>query len=81
MRQVKATHRWASKNIFRQILNSSLLPFSYRDAGLLAVTGQNAAVACLGKLSFTAIFAWLIASTVHLHGLIGFRARLLTLIN
>ena len=80
MWQVKATHGWVSKNIFRQISDSCLLPFSFRDAEMLAVTGRNTAVARLGLLSFTAIFAWLIWSTVHLHGLIGFRTHLLTLI-
>ena len=73
--------KWVSKNILQQISGSNPLPFTYRDPGMLAVTGRNAAVARLGKLTLSGFLAWLIWSTVHLYGLIGFRARLLVLIN
>jgi NADH dehydrogenase len=73
--------KWASKNILRQISGLSPLPFKYRDPGMLAVTGRNAAVARLGNLTFSGFLAWVIWSTVHLYGLIGYRARLLVLIN
>jgi NADH dehydrogenase len=73
--------KWASKNVLRQISGQSPVPFRYHDPGMLAVTGRNAAVARLGKLTITGFLAWVIWSTVHLYGLIGYRARLLVLIN
>jgi NADH dehydrogenase len=77
----KQEGKWAGKNILRQISGSSPVPFIYHDPGMLAVTGRNAAVARLGKLAFSGFTAWVIWSTVHLYGLIGYRARLAVLIN
>jgi NADH dehydrogenase len=48
---------------------------------VLAVIGRNKAVARLGKRVFTGFFAWLLWLGVHLFNLIGFRNRLLVLVN
>ncbi len=73
--------RTAAENIRRQIAGKSPLPFKYRDPGTMATIGRNAAVAHLGGRSFTGFPAWLIWLGVHLYKLIGFRNRLIVLIN
>lgn len=55
-------------------------PFRYRDKGQLAVIGRGRAVADLGRLHFGGFVAWLIWIFVHIAYLIGFRNRLIVLI-
>jgi NADH dehydrogenase len=55
-------------------------PFSYWDKGQLAVIGRGHAVADLGRLHFGGLIAWLAWIFVHIFFLIGFRNRLLVLI-
>ncbi len=55
-------------------------PFSYWDKGQLAVIGRGHAVADIGRLHFGGFFAWLAWIFVHIFFLIGFRNRLLVLI-
>ena len=50
------------------------------DKGQLAVIGRGSAVADLGRLHFGGFFAWLAWIFVHIFFLIGFRNRLLVLI-
>ena len=54
--------------------------FAYRDYGNLATIGRMAAVVEYGKLRLTGILAWWFWLTVHLFFLIGFRNRLVVLI-
>jgi NADH dehydrogenase len=56
-------------------------PFRYRDRGTMAVIGRNAAVARLPRLELTGLLGWLAWLTVHLYYLIGFRNRLVVLLN
>ena len=55
-------------------------PFSYWDKGQLAVIGRGRAVADIGRLHFGGFIAWLAWIFVHIFFLIGFRNRLLVLI-
>jgi NADH dehydrogenase len=72
---------WAAANILRQIEGQETLPFRYRDPGSMVTIGRNAAVVRMGKRTFTGFIAWLMWLGVHLLKLIGFRNRLLVLIN
>jgi NADH:ubiquinone reductase (H+-translocating) len=72
---------WAAKNVLRQIEGSQPKPFHYKDPGMMAVTGRNAAAVRLGAATFTGFPAWIIWALVHLYRLIGFRNRLLVFIN
>lgn len=72
---------WAAANIKRQVAGEPLQPFTYDDKGSMAVIGRSAAVANIAGRAFTGFFAWLIWLVVHLMQLIGFRNRLLVLIN
>ncbi len=55
-------------------------PFHYLDKGTLATIGRNAAVADFGKLHFSGYLAWLSWLFVHIFFLIGFRNRLLVML-
>ena len=54
--------------------------FRYWDKGQLAVIGRGQAVADIWKLHFGGLLAWLIWIFVHIFFLIGFRNRVLVLI-
>jgi NADH dehydrogenase len=54
--------------------------FVYRDYGNLATIGRMAAVVEYGRLRLTGVIAWWFWLTVHLFFLIGFRNRLVVLI-
>lgn len=71
----------AARNIERLIAGEAPLPFEYKDPGSLATIGRNAAVARVGRLKFSGFIAWVVWLVVHLYWLIGFRNRLLVMIN
>jgi len=49
--------------------------FAYRDLGSMATIGRSAAIAEIGPMRWTGLFAWLVWLFVHLIALIGFRNR------
>ena len=55
--------------------------FRYRDYGMLATSGRNAAVAVLGGLRLSGYPAWLLWLLAHIWYLIGFRNRLVVMID
>jgi NADH dehydrogenase len=71
----------AVDNILAQDKGEKQKSFVYRDPGSLATIGRNEAVARLGRWQFTGFPAWVVWLVVHLIGLIGFRNRLIVLIN
>lgn len=71
----------AARNILRQMDGQAPVAFHYQDLGTLAVIGRNAAAVHLLGRNFTGFFAWLLWLSVHIFRLIGFRNRLLVLIN
>jgi NADH dehydrogenase len=71
----------AAGNIQKQIKGEQLTPFHYRDPGAMVAIGRNAAVAQLKGRSFIGFPAWLIWVGVHIFKLIGFRNRLVVMIN
>ena len=71
----------AARNLKKVLKGESPRPFRYKDPGLLATIGRNAAVARIWGLSFSGFVAWAIWVGLHIFRLIGFRNRLLVLIN
>jgi len=71
---------YAAKLIVRRLQGRPVKPFHYFDKGNLATIGRRAAVADLGPLHFSGLFAWLAWLFVHLMYLVGFQNRLLVLI-
>ena len=76
----KQMGRRAAKNILRRLRGKEVKPFRYRDFGLLATIGRNAAVALLGRFKFWGYPAWVLWLVAHIYFLIGFRNRLIVLI-
>jgi NADH dehydrogenase len=56
-------------------------PFAYKDYGNLATIGRMAAVVDLGRLRFSGLLAWWFWLVMHVFFLIGFRNRLVVLLN
>ena len=55
--------------------------FRYRDLGNLATIGRMAAVVHLGRLKLSGLLAWWFWLVVHIAFLIGFRNRLVVMLN
>jgi NADH dehydrogenase len=70
-----------ARNIVRAVRKQPLEEFKYKDPGTLATIGRNAAVARFGRFQFRGFFAWVMWLAVHIVFLIGFRSRILVLIN
>ncbi len=71
----------AVKNLLRMIKSEPLQPFHYKDLGSMATIGRNQAVAELFGARLHGWLAWVVWLFVHLMQLVGFRNRLLVLIN
>lgn len=73
--------RYVARVIARQVAgHTQWQPFRYRNKGTLATVGRAFAVVDIGPLHFTGLLAWLTWIAVHIVYLIGFRNRLLVLI-
>ena len=70
-----------AENILRSLAGKRPKRFVYRDRGTMVTIGRNAAVAHIFGLRLSGFIAWLIWLTVHLVWLIGFRNRMLVLVN
>jgi NADH:ubiquinone reductase (H+-translocating) len=69
-----------ARNIGRELRGESRQEFHYFNKGNLATIGRNAAVADLGKFHLSGYFAWLAWLFIHILFLIGFRNRIIVLI-
>ena len=70
-----------AKNIRRMVEGKEPLPFHYKDPGLLATVGRNAAVARIFGISFSGFIAWVIWVFLHIYRIIGFRNRIIVMFN
>jgi NADH dehydrogenase len=81
----KQMGRLAATNILARIAGRPTTKFRYRDYGNLATIGRNAAVVDLttplGHVKFSGYFAWLFWLFAHVYFLIGFRNRIVVLID
>lgn len=77
----KQMGRHVARNIVASLRGKPPSPFRYKDVGMLATIGRNAAVAVLGKLRFSGYPAWLLWLLAHIYFLIGFRNRIVVLID
>lgn len=81
----KQMGRAAAANVRRRLAQQATQPFRYRDYGNLATIGRNAAVVDLtspmGLVRFSGYFAWLFWLFAHVYFLIGFRNRLVVLMD
>ncbi len=70
-----------ARNILARLAGRETRPFRYTDFGSLATIGRHSAVAQLPRMKFSGIFAWWFWLVLHIYFLIGFRSRLIVLIN
>jgi NADH dehydrogenase len=71
----------AAQNILRQIDKTEPQPFYYRNRGSMITIGRNTAGVAIGSRTYTGFFAWVLWLVIHLFNLIGFRNRMMVLIN
>ena|ERR1700688_4341202 len=71
---------WVAETIARDIENQPRRDFRYHDKGSLATIGRAAAIAQFGKFELSGYFAWLAWLFIHILFLIGFRNRLIVMI-
>jgi NADH dehydrogenase len=76
----KQMGRQTARNILRALRGLPYRPFRYRDAGSLATIGRAAAVADFGRIRLWGLPAWLAWLVIHIYFLIGFRNRLLVIL-
>ncbi|MEP7100391.1 MAG: NAD(P)/FAD-dependent oxidoreductase [Burkholderiales bacterium] len=82
----KQMGRAAAANLLRRLKGEATEPFRYVDYGNLATVGRKAAVVDLtvpyfGALRFSGFFAWLFWLFAHIWFLIGFRNRLIVMLD
>jgi NADH dehydrogenase len=70
----------AAKTILRRQRGEPPLPFVYKDLGNMAIVGRASAIADLGWLRLTGLLGWLAWLFLHIAKLIGFRNRIIVLI-
>jgi NADH dehydrogenase len=71
---------YVGRLIRRQLRGELTPPFAYHDKGNLAAIGRNWALADFGWLRVSGWLAWLLWVVVHIAYLIGFRNRLVVLL-
>jgi NADH dehydrogenase len=82
----KQMGRWAAHNLQRRRRGEPTQAFRYADYGSLATIGRSAAVVQLavpglGQMRWSGFFAWLFWLFAHVYFLIGFRNRVIVLID
>jgi NADH:ubiquinone reductase (H+-translocating) len=73
--------RHAAKNLMLTLRREPRQPFHYFDKGIMATIGRSRAVVQMKKLKLAGFIAWSAWLLVHLVLLIGFRNRLVVLLN
>ena len=82
----KQMGRWAAANLMRRLKGEPTRPFRYVDYGNLAAIGRKAAIVelqvpALGALRLSGFPAWLFWLFAHIYFLIGFRNRLIVMVD
>ena len=77
----KQMGRLSASNVLNSIDGRKTKPFRYQDVGMLATIGRNSAVAVLGRLHMSGYPAWLLWLLAHIYFLIGFRNRIVVLMD
>jgi NADH dehydrogenase len=68
---------YVAKVLHKRLHNQPVEPFRYWNKGSLATIGRNKAVAEIGPLKFSGLFAWLAWLLIHIFYIIEFETRVL----
>ena len=77
----KQMGRYAAAAVLARLSGRGIESFRYRHFGSLATVGRMAAVADFGRIRLSGLLAWWVWLTAHIYFLIGFRNRLVVLID
>jgi NADH dehydrogenase len=72
--------RHAARQVLRGIEKQPYRPFRYKNLGNMATIGRNSAVADFGWMTMKGYFGWLAWLFVHILNLIGFRNRIVVMV-
>jgi len=70
----------AARTILRRMRGEASTPFVYKDLGNMAIVGRASAIADLGWIRLSGLLGWLAWLFLHIAKLIGFRNRVVVLI-
>jgi NADH dehydrogenase len=70
-----------ARNLKRKLQGKEMQPFKYLDKGSMATIGRNRAVVEVPGFRFQGLFAWVVWLFIHLLYIIGFRSKLVVLMN
>lgn len=73
--------RYVAQLIKKKIPVEKRLPFKYFDKGIMATIGKAKAVALIGKMKISGLFAWLAWCFIHVFYLISFSNRIFVMLN
>lgn len=71
----------AARNLIAHLAGRTPAAFRYRDYGSMATIGRHRAIGVIGGLRFTGLLAWWLWLFAHIVFLIGFRNRLVVLMD
>jgi NADH:ubiquinone reductase (H+-translocating) len=72
---------YVARLLIARLNGRAMPPFHYRDFGILATIGRKHAVVQMGRIRLSGFLAWLLWCFAHIYFLIGFRNRLLVVLN
>ncbi|MCZ8114289.1 NAD(P)/FAD-dependent oxidoreductase [Silanimonas sp.] len=71
----------AARNVIVRLRGQATTPFRYRDYGSMATIGRHRAIGVIGGMRFTGLLAWWLWLFAHIVFLIGYRNRLVVLMD
>ena len=72
--------KYLAKNIMSNKQGGNVKKFLYKDKGMMATIGGFKAIGVIGKVKISGLLAWLFWSLIHLVYLIGYKSKLIVLI-
>ncbi len=72
--------KYLAKIIKKKTLKQDRKPFKYYDKGMMATVGRYKAIGKIGNIEISGFIAWLFWSAIHILYLIGYRSKILVVI-
>ena len=72
--------KYVGKIIKNKILKMDRKPFKFSDKGMMATVGKYKAIGKIGNIEVSGFIAWVFWSVIHIVYLIGYRSKLLVII-
>ncbi len=70
-----------AKNLLKHLHKEPLIPFEYKNKGVMATIGRKKAVVDLPHYKFQGGFAWIVWMFIHIFSLVGFRNKAVAFID